>query len=121
MPLFVFIISAIVLGSFCGCSLKPPDSIICFEDGPQHANCTHMVTSEDFPVDDIGHNYTLNGHNWNFDQLQSNSLYVPPESYADIKKFFLEYCHQKKGCDYQSIKDALDSFDLKLNSVKENR
>lgn len=98
-----------------GCALTPPNDPICFQDGPSNANCSYMVVGTDFKVDNLGHNYTLNSHNWNFDQLRQNSLWVPPETYGDIKEFFLKYCNQNQSqCNYQSFKAALDKFEKSL-------
>lgn len=95
-----------------GCAAKPPNDPICFQDGLKVANCTYMVVGQDFKVDNVGHKYQLNGHQWNFDELQQNTLWLPPETYADIKTFFLNYCHQNSGvCNYEDIQAQFIDFE----------
>jgi len=107
----------LVVGTFLlvGCSLKPPNDPICYVDAPMEANCTFMVDGTDFKVDDSGHNYTLNGHNWNYDQIVQNFLLVPPETYGDIKTFFLNYCHDNPNvCDYQTMQSTFQEYESRF-------
>lgn len=87
-----------------GCAGKPPNDEIGFTDGPAHANFTYMVTGTDFSVDNVGHNYTLHGQNLNYDQMRALFFYVSPWTWADMKQFFLNYCHANPNvCDYAKV------------------
>ena len=101
-----------------GCAGKPPNDPVCFRDSISSANCTFMVAGNDFSVNDAGKNYTLQGHNWTYDQLWQHSLWLPPETYGDIKQFFLNYCHQNKNvCKYADLNQRFTSFEQKMKSA----
>lgn len=109
---FTTIVGIILLS---GCSLKPPNKPICFTDAPSHANCAWMVNGADFQVDNVGHNFTQDGRNWNYDQLMKNSLILPPDTYGAEKKFFLSYCHQHpKDCNYSAAVEHFRTVELMM-------
>ena len=100
---------------FCACASKPPNDVVCFVDADQEANCTYMVQGTDFKVDNAGHNYILGGHNYSFDKIERLFFLVPPETYADIKNFFIVYCNQNPGvCTYQTVMDNAYKIESRL-------
>jgi len=105
-----------------GCAQVPPNDPVCFPDAPAHANCTYMVenTQPDFPVDNTGDSYTVQGDNWTYDQLVQNTLWVSPQTYGDIKDFFLNYCQQNSGvCNYTQAQAAFADFESKHPQFKQ--
>jgi len=77
----------------CSCATVP-NVPLCVHDGPESAYCAWTIqTTGNFHVDDSGlNNYTQQGRNWNLDQLNQNSLILPPDSWSAIKAFILQTC-----------------------------
>jgi hypothetical protein len=102
-----------------GCQTKPPNIPICFTDAPAHANCAFTISGADFQVDNVGHNFTAQGRNWTYDQLISNSLIFPPDSYSQLKQFELNYCHQNPGiCVYSAAVKRLMIMETDIGYAK---
>ena len=79
-----------------------------------------MEAGNDFRVDNTGkNNYTQDGHNWTFDQLVAHSLIKPPETYGEIKKFFLNYCHANANlCSYSTAVAQFTKFEVQHHWTK---
>jgi hypothetical protein len=107
---------AMLLPIFVSCAGKPPNDEIGFTDAPGRANFTYLVQGTDFVVDNQGHNYTLHGQNLSYDQMRDLFFYVSPWTLADIKTFFLNYCHKNPGvCVYDSLLKKINEVEARIN------
>ena len=86
------------------------DDPICAQDAPTDALCVWIVSNKQQHVDNSGNNqFTDHGRDWNFSQLQQNSLILPPDSWGDLKASILQYCHDNPDkCEYSSVNDSIN-------------
>lgn len=102
--LVLFAISLNFLVSGCATAPNVP---ICVELGPSRGFCTWTIEDKDQYVDDA---HKLNGRSWW--EMRPTMIQVPPESWAEIKKFIINTCKQNNNCD-----SKVRSWDRKLISV----
>jgi len=95
----------------------PPDKPVCVQDSAESAHCVFMMTGGAFDVDNLGKNYTEDGRNWNFTELNEMSLMMPPDTYAELKKFLLNYCHKNaNNCNYSKAMAAVAKIESKMKA-----
>ena len=97
-------------------SCSPPAVPICAQDGPNQGICAWTTgNNPDFHVDDVGHNFTQFGRNWSWDQLKTNSLILPADSWAKLKAYLLEQCHNTStNCNPAQLEARLNELEGKL-------
>jgi hypothetical protein len=99
-----------------GCA-TPPDKPVCVQDENENAHCIFMMTGGAFDVDNLGKQYTQDGRNWNFTELRQMSLMMPPDTYAALKKFLLNYCHKNtNNCNYPQAVVAIAKIEEKMKA-----
>ncbi len=89
-----------------GCA-SVPDTPICRQRTVNSGFCTYTVSDKDFIIDDT-HPYL--GKTWI--DMKIEAIYVPVESWGEIKKFIIKQCKKSNKCS----KD-ISSWDRKINSL----
>lgn len=87
-----------------------PDTWVCRARSVNQGFCTKTLSNEDFIVDDT---HLLNGKTWI--DLKIESVYVPVESWADIKGFILKKCKKNQDCS-----NNIGTWEGKIDSVNPN-
>jgi len=103
----LFIISLILILSGCA---RPPDVWVCTRLNASQGYCTKTLSSDTFTVDDDN---LLNGKTWL--DIEIDSIYVPTESWVQIKSYIIKMCKINKNCgsgvgDWPSRLDAIDKM-----------
>lgn len=99
-------LSFLLILSLSGCA-SVPDVVVCRARTASSGFCTYTISNKDLIVDDVN---LLNGKTWI--DLKIESVYVPVESWAEIKKYILKQCKKNNDCS-----DNLDSWTRKMDSV----
>lgn len=73
--------------SLSSCAHKIPDEPICLELNPDKGFCTYTITDKSYYVE-----------NEKWDALKADSLVMPIQSWANIKKFILKICADYGQC-----------------------
>lgn len=69
--------------------------------------CTWSLKGDDFIIDDT---HLYNGKTWI--DMKIESVYLPAESYSQIKEYILKSCKQNNNCNQN-----ISNWDTKLNSI----
>lgn len=87
--------------SLSSCAHKIPDEPVCLELNPEKGFCTYTIQDKSF---------YLNGEAWI--KLKNDSLIMPIQSWANIKKFILKICADYNKCESaeKKIKEIEEKF-----------
>lgn len=107
----------ISLSFLCACSLTVPDVPICTELHPSAGYCVNTVSSKEFRVDD---DHLWKGKSWW--EIRHQMIYVPAESWAELKYFIIKVCKKTKQCDsdISGWDRTIDKIDEKIINKKSN-
>ena len=78
--------------SLCSCA-SVPDVPICRSRTANTGFCTWTISNKDQVIDDI---HMLNGKTWL--DLKIESVMVPSDSWAEIKKYIIKQCKRDNNC-----------------------
>lgn len=84
-----------------------PDVYVCRARSVNEGFCTKTISNGDIIVTD---NVKLNGKTWI--DLKIESVYVPAESWAEIKSYIIKQCKKHNDCG-----KSVDSWTRKIDSV----
>ncbi len=99
-------LSVLLVLTFTSCA-SIPDVPICRARTVNSGFCTNTVSNKDIIVDDT---HLLNGKTWL--DLKIESVYVPAESWAEIKKYIIKQCKKHRDCS-----GNIDTWSSKIDSV----
>jgi len=78
--------------TLCSCA-SIPNTWVCRARSANEGFCTKTLSNEDKIVTDTN---LLNGKTWI--DLKIESVYVPAESWAEIKKYIIKQCKKRQDC-----------------------
>lgn len=85
----------------------PPDVAVCTRLNSTQGYCVNTISNVEGIVDDT---HLLNGKTWV--DIVIESVYVPVDSWKEIKKFIINTCKKHNDC-----RKDISSWDRKLNSI----
>jgi hypothetical protein len=94
--LFVILSSSLING----CAIAPPDVPLCAEISPSKGYCIFTMSNREYVIDDEN---TLDGKTW-WD-LRPTMIYMPSDSWAEVKSFIIKICKKTKQCNGKNIVD----------------
>lgn len=80
------------------CAVTPPDIFLCTEIHPNKGFCVRTISSKEF---EITKDKKYKGKSWW--ELRPTMIYMPSESWVDIKKFIIKICKKSKRCSGKSV------------------
>ena len=112
MTIRILVLALLAAFALTSCN-QVPNVPICAQDAPGRGVCVWTLQGDDFHVDNTGaRQYTQNGHSWSWQQLQQNSLVMPPESWAAFKTFILNTCHDYPSeCTVTQVQARLEELE----------
>lgn len=111
------LILLILFALLLSCTTKPPDVPLCVEINLSKGWCTYTIEDKEFFIDEE-HPYSFSKEKpktwW---ELRPTFVYMPADSWAEIKAFIIKVCKQSGKCDKEisSWQRKIDSIDRKLD------
>lgn len=102
-----FLVSLLALTFLSGCASTVPDSVVCVELDINLGGCVHIVSGQQFFVDD---KHPYNGKNW-WDQ-RNEMILVPATSWVEIKKFIIDICKSTNQC-----QSSVTNWERSVNTI----
>lgn len=111
--LLKFSLNLVLSFSLFSCATTAPDVPVLTRISPTQGFYVYTMSDKKGIVDD---EHLLNGKTWHDYVIES--IYVPFESYAELKKFILKMCkiHKCDGIDWKSKLDTIDQQSEKIKS-----
>lgn len=81
-----------------GCAVTPPDVPLCTEISPNRGFCVNTISSKEFEINDT---QLYNEKSW-WD-LRPLMIYMPSDSWKEIKSFIIKVCKMSKKCKHKQV------------------
>ena len=101
-----FLLSLLLSFWFYSCS-SVPDILVCRKRSPNSGFCTKTISNESLIVDD---DHKVFDKTWL--DLELESVYLPRESWTDLKKYIIKNCKKSHEC-----AQDIDSWNRKLKTL----
>lgn len=92
-----------------GCATNPPNVPVCIELGMSRGYCVTTIKGEEFYIDEVN---KYNGKT--FWEMRPEMIMLPPDSWADIKKFIIKICKKTNECQKE-----VSSWDRSIKNIDE--
>ena len=101
--------------SSLSCATSPPDFWVCAELYPDEGVCRKTLSDDRLRVNE---KTKLNGKTWW--EMRPTFIYLPPESWSEIKAFVIKICAKTKACNKEvpMWEKQIDSIDGLYKGVK---
>ena len=106
------ILLLIWLGLLSSCSLTVPDVPLCTEINPDRGYCVNTLSSKEF---EITKEKKYKGKTWW--EMRPRMIYMPVESWVEIKKFIIKVCKKSKKCKNKQVSNwsrTVKAIDTKI-------
>lgn len=80
--------------TLAGCAIPVPAVPLCVELSPVKGYCVNTITNEEQIVDEM---HPMNKQTWW--EMRPSMIYMPAQSWAQLKAFIIKICRKSKQCD----------------------
>ncbi len=113
MKKILLILLGLSLNFLCSCATSPPDVLLCTEISFSRGWCTKTISDVEFEInEEKPYTFTPGKPPMTWWSLRPSFIYVPAESWAEIKAWIIKTCKQTNQCD-----NSIASWQRKIDAV----